>query len=29
MMQYFDTFKAITQKFYDAYRAVQNQAKII
>ena len=29
MIQQFDTFKTITQKFYDAYRAVQNQAKII
>lgn len=29
MIQEFDTFKAVTQKFYDAYRVVQNQAKII
>lgn len=29
MVQEFDTFKAVTQKFYDAYRVVQNQAKII
>ena len=29
MMKEFEVFKDITQHFYDAYRSVQSQAKII
>lgn len=29
MLMEFETFKTVAQKFYDAYRAVQTQAKTI